>query len=124
MDVTTAREPVVHDHNCHNRRDEAQVRAEEGEEVLGAVYQEPWDNGPAQEMAQNHAADDGEVFGEEPIQIAPNRDGVARDVRDNGRETLDERSQEDECASSWTPVLIENEAVEVPQVPVRDAEML
>jgi len=124
MDVPTAREPVVHNHDCHDRRDEAQIRAEEGEEVLGTVHKEPWDDGPHEDMAEDHAADNGEVLGEETVEIAANRYSIARHVRDDRGEALDEGSQENKCTSSRAPELIEDEAVEVPQIPVCYTKML
>lgn len=124
MDVTTACEPVVDDHDGYYRRDEGQIRAEEGKEVLGAVDQEPGDDGPDKDMAEDHAADNGEVLGEETVEIAADWYSVARYVGDDCGEALDEGSEEDECTSSWAPELVEDQAVEVPQIPICYTEML
>jgi len=67
MDVTPACEPVVHDHDCHYRRDKAEVRTEECKEVLSAVHQEPRNDGPDEDVTEDHATDNGEVFREETI---------------------------------------------------------
>jgi hypothetical protein len=77
VNITTACEPVVHDHDCHYRRDKAKVRAEEGEEVLRAVHQEPWDNGPNEDMAEDHAADDGKVLWEKTVEVTTDGYSVA-----------------------------------------------
>lgn len=114
MDVPAACEPVVDDHDGYDRRDEAQIRAEEGEEILGAVDQEPGDDGPDKYMAEDHAADDGEVLGEKTVEIAADWYSVARYVGYNCGKALDKGPEEDQCTSSWTPELVENEAIEVP----------
>lgn len=114
MDVPAACEPVVDDHDGYDRRDEAQIRAEEGKEILGAVDQEPGDDGPDKDMAEDHAADDGEVLGEKTVEIAADWYSVARYVGYNCGKALDKGPEEDQCTSSWTPELVENEAIEVP----------
>jgi len=77
VDVTTTCEPVVHDHDCYDGRDKAQVRAEESKEVLGAVDQEPGDDGPDKDMAEDHAANNGKVFGEETVEVTADWYSVA-----------------------------------------------
>jgi hypothetical protein len=124
VDVASPREPVVHDHDCHYRRDEAQIRAEEGKEVLGAVHQEPWDDRPYEDVTEDHAADNGEVLWKQAVEVTADGDGVARDVCDDRGETLDEGSEENKCAGTRAPKFIQDEAVEVPQIPVCHAEML
>jgi hypothetical protein len=69
-------------------------------------------------MAEDHAADDSEVLWEKAVEVTANRYSVTRDVGDDRGEALDKGSEEDECTSSWAPELIEDEAVEVPQIPV------
>jgi len=75
-------------------------------------------------VAKDHAADNGEVLGEKTVEITADWYGVARYVRDDCGEALDEGTKKDERTSSWAPELIEDEAVEVPQVPVCYTEML
>lgn len=124
MYVTTACEPVVHDHHGYDRRDEAKIRAEEGKEVLRAVHQKPRDDRPHKDMAEDHATDNGEVLGEKTIKITADWYSIARYVGDDCGETLYKGSEEDERTSSRTPELVKNKAVEIPQIPVCYTEML
>lgn len=75
-------------------------------------------------MAENHAADYGEVLGEQAIEITADGDRIAGDVRDDRGEALNEGSQEYQCASPRAPELVQNKAVEVPQIPIGHTKML
>lgn len=92
MDIAAACEPVVHNHDCDDRCDKAKIGPEEGKEVLGAVHQKPWDDGPHEYVAEDHAADDGEVLGKEAVKVTANGNSVAGDVCDDRSKALNEGS--------------------------------
>lgn len=83
MHIPFSRNEIIHEHNCYNGRNEAEIGAQKSEKILGGIDEEPGDDGPAEEVAENHSARDGEVLREETGEVAADGDGVAGDVGDD-----------------------------------------
>lgn len=62
MDVTATDNPIIDDHAAEDWGDEAEVGAQESEEVCGAVDEEPGDDGPDEEVTEDLTPDYGEVI--------------------------------------------------------------
>jgi hypothetical protein len=77
--VPTPQEEIVHEHDGHNRALEDGVAVEEVEEAAGRGDDAPGDNGKGEEQAEELAADDVEVGGEQTGDVRCKGDEVAGD---------------------------------------------
>lgn len=106
---TYSREWGKEDWNC----------SEEGDEVLRRRENLPGDDGDAEYRAEDLAASDSHVLGNQTCKIRTEGDGVGSDVGSHGREVEHERTEEDGASRTGVPVAIQDRIEEVPNVPVR-----